>query len=142
LAGLIRISHHILLDSSEIREEFIQATGPGGQNVNKVATAVRLRFDVPASQSLPEEVKQRLLRLAGRRITEQGELVIEGREYRTQEQNRRAALERLVRLIQAAAEKPKPRHKTHPTLASKQRRLAEKKHKGEIKRLRKYTPDE
>lgn len=142
MAGLIRITPHIALDSGEIREEFIQATGPGGQNVNKVATAVRLRFDVLASPSLPEEIKQRLLRLAGKRITAQGELVIEGRQYRTQEQNRQAALERLVHLIQAATEKPKLRHKTRPTLASRQRRLAEKKHKGEIKRLRKFTPDD
>jgi ribosome-associated protein len=131
-----------MLDSSEIQEEFIQATGPGGQNVNKVATAVRLRFDVLASPSLPEEVKRRLLHLAGKRITAQGVLVIEGRQYRTQEQNRQAALERLVRLIQTAMEKPKPRHKTHPTLASKQRRLTDKKHKAELKSLRKHVTDE
>jgi len=131
-----------MLDSSEIQEEFIQATGPGGQNVNKVATAVRLRFDVLASPSLPEEVKRRLLHLAGKRITAQGVLVIEGRQYRTQEQNRQAALERLVRLIQTAMEKPKPRHKTYPTLASKQRRLTDKKHKAEIKSLRKHVTDE
>jgi ribosome-associated protein len=142
MAGLIPITANILLDSGEIREEFIQADGPGGQNVNKVSTAVRLRFDVLGSPSLPEEIKQRLVHLAGKRITSHGELVIEARQYRTQEQNRQAALERLTRLIQAAAEKPKPRHKTHPTVASQKRRLAQKKQRGEIKRLRRFMSEE
>jgi ribosome-associated protein len=141
VAGLIPITPHIALNSNEIREEFIQSAGPGGQNVNKVSTAVRLRFDVLSSPSLPEEVKLRLLRLAGKRATTQGELVIEAHQFRTQEQNRQAALERLVRLIRSATEKPKPRHQTRPTLASKQRRLAQKKQRGEIKRLRRFTPD-
>ncbi len=142
MPDLIWVTHQIALDPREIHEEFFQATGPGGQNVNKVATAVRIRFDLMGSASLPDEVRQRLIHQAGKRLTVQGELVIEARQHRTQEQNRQAALERLVHLIRAAAEKPKPRFKTRPTLASKQRRLAEKKQKGEIKRLRKYTPEE
>jgi ribosome-associated protein len=141
VASLILITPHITLDSNEIREEFIQSAGPGGQNVNKVSTAVRLRFDVLSSPSLPEEVKLRLLRLAGKRATTQGDLVIEAHQFRTQEQNRQAALERLVRLIRSATEKPKLRHQTRPTLASKQRRLVQKKKRGEIKRLRRFTPD-
>lgn len=142
MAGKIPVTQHIMLDSSEIHEEFIQSTGPGGQNVNKVSTAVRLRFDVLASPSLPEEVKLRLLDLAGKRATTQGELVLESRQYRTQEQNRQAALERLIRLIQEATEKPRPRRQTRPTLASKQRRLVKKKQRGEIKRLRRFSPEE
>jgi ribosome-associated protein len=142
LKAYIPISPHILLDPDDIREEFIQSDGPGGQNVNKVASAVRLRLTLSALPMLPEDARQRLARLAGKRLTSQGELVIEARQYRTQEQNRRAALNRLIHLIQAALEKPKPRHKTRPTLASQQRRLAEKKRHGETKRLRKYKSED
>ncbi len=142
MAGRIPITQHIWLDPGEIHEDFIHAAGPGGQNINKVSTAVRLRFDVQASPALPDEVKQRLLRLAGKRATSQGELVLEARQYRTQEKNRQAALERLVRLVQSAAEAPKLRHPTRPTLAAKQRRMAKKMQRGEIKRLRRFTPEE
>lgn len=132
----IVISATIRLDPGEIQEEFFQSGGPGGQNVNKVATAVRLRFDVKGSPSLSEEVKLRLMRIAEKRVNDRGELVIEARQYRTQEKNRQAALERLVQLIRSAAHKPKLRHPTKPTLAARKRRLAEKRQRGEIKRLR------
>ena len=138
----IPVTSTIFLDSDEISEEFIHSSGPGGQNVNKVATAVRLRFNVIDSTSLPEEIKGRLARLAGKRMNAQGELVIEARQYRTQEQNRQAAQERLVHLIRAAAEHPKRRQKTHPTLASKQRRLKMKKQRSELKRLRSSIPED
>lgn len=132
----IWVTPEILLDPAEIQEEFFLAGGPGGQNVNKVATAVRLRFNVFESTALPPEVKERLLVLAGKKINARGELVIEVRQYRTQEQNRKAALERLQALIQAATRRPRPRRKTRPSAAVQQRRLAEKKRRSEIKRLR------
>jgi ribosome-associated protein len=142
MTGRIVINANIALDPGEIQEEFFQADGPGGQNVNKVSSAVRLRFDVVGCASLPEDIKTRLLHLAGRRRTSQGELVIEARQFRTREQNRRAALERLIRLIQSADQKPKARHPTRPTTASRQRRMAQKKKHGEIKRLRRSIPEE
>lgn len=126
----------IEIPENEIQEEFIQAAGPGGQNVNKVATAVRLRFNVAESTALPPEVKVRLRRLAGRRMTESGILIIEAREYRTQEQNRQAALDRLVDLVRRAATPPKLRHQTRPTAASRLRRLEAKRKRAETKRLR------
>jgi ribosome-associated protein len=138
---VIVITPEIFLDPAELHEEFILATGPGGQNVNKVASAVRLRFDVRASASLPEPLKQRLLQMAGKRITTQGELVIEARRFRNQEQNRLDALRRLTALIQRAAHPPKPRHATHPTFASQERRLKKKKQRGAVKRLRRLPPD-
>ena len=138
----IPVTSTIFLDSDEISAEFFQSSGPGGQNVNKVATAVRLRFNVVKSASLPEEVKGRLARLAGKRMTAQGELVIEARQYRTQEQNRLAAQERLVHLIQASAELPKRRQKTRPTLASQQRRLKKKKQRSQVKRWRRSISEE
>lgn len=133
---MIRVTDAISLNESEILMEFIQASGPGGQNVNKVATAARLRFDVRSSPSLPEEVRQRLTRLAGRRMTEDGILIIEASRHRTQEQNRADALERLVALVRQAAHRPRPRRSTRPTLASQQRRLEYKKQRGAVKRLR------
>jgi ribosome-associated protein len=133
---MIQITDRISFDESELEEEFILSSGPGGQNVNKVSTAVRLRFNLLGSPSLPAEVKERLVRVAGRRVTADGSLVIEARQYRSQERNRQAALERLVRLIQQAAEPPKPRRKTRPTQASKQRRLESKRKRSEVKRLR------
>ena len=133
---MIHVTPSISIDESEIQEDFVRSSGPGGQNVNKVATAVQLRFNVVRSQSLPEEVRERLIRLAGKRMTEEGDLVIDARRYRTQERNRRDAMERLLTLIRKAAVKPKPRYETSPTSSSKRRRLEDKRHRAEIKRMR------
>lgn len=133
---MIRITGKIELDEAEIEESFILASGPGGQNVNKTATAVQLRFDVKQSPSLPESVKERLLRIAGKRIDARGVLTIEARRYREQPRNRRDALERLATLIRKAAEVPRPRVKSRPTRASKERRLKEKRRRGETKKHR------
>ena len=119
---MIQITRTITIDESEIQEYFIHTSGPGGQNVNKVATTVQLRFDVASSRSLPEEVRKRLISLAGNRITEDGILIIEARRFRTQGRNREDANERLVELIRNAAQRPKFRRRTRPTLASKIRR--------------------
>lgn len=133
---MIRVTSAIAIDESEIHEEFIRASGPGGQNVNKVATAVQLRFDVAGSPSLPEEVRERLIGLAGRRVTGDGVLVIDARRYRSQDRNRADALDRLVALIRQAARKPRTRRKTRPTQASRLRRLAVKRRRSQTKRLR------
>jgi ribosome-associated protein len=134
---MIQITDTIAIDESNIQEEFIRASGPGGQNVNKVSSAVQLRFDVRNS-SLPSGVRERLTRLAGKRMTGDRILIIEARRFRTQERNRQDALERLVALIRKAAEKPKPRRKTKPPLASKQRRLEEKRRRSKIKKTRRF----
>ena len=134
---MLEITPDLFLDERELTFEFIRASGPGGQNVNKVATAVQLRFDVARSASLPEAVKSRLMKLAGRRMTGDGVLLIEAKRYRSQEQNRFDALERFRELVRKAAEKPKPRRKTKPTKTSKEERLKGKKKRGELKRLRK-----
>ncbi len=140
---MIQITPAIAIDEGEIQEEFIRASGPGGQNVNKVATAVQLRFDVAHSPSLPDDVRQRLVRLAGQRLTEEGVLIIEARRFRTQARNRQDAVDRLVALIRRAAEKPRSRRKTGPTPASRRQRLEAKRHRGEIKRMRRaIRPDE
>lgn len=137
---MIRISPEITIDENEIELQFIRASGPGGQNVNKVATAVQLRFDVQHSPSLPDEVRARLASLAGRRLTGEGVLVIDARRFRTQERNRQDAVDRLVDLIRQAAHRPKPRRKTKPTAASKQRRLDAKSRRGQVKRTRTPVP--
>ncbi|MFZ0532949.1 MAG: alternative ribosome rescue aminoacyl-tRNA hydrolase ArfB [Anaerolineales bacterium] len=133
---MIEITPSVQINDEEVELVFIRSPGPGGQNVNKVSSAVQLRFNVLSSPSIPQEVKQRLIKLAGRRVTSEGVLIIEARQYRSQERNRQAALERLVRLIQQACEPPKPRHKTKPTHAATLRRLETKRKRGEIKRMR------
>ena len=138
---MIRVSDAIVLHERELEERFVRASGPGGQNVNKVSTAVQLRVDV-SSTTLPAAVKARLIRLAGTRVTGEGVLVIEAREYRTQAQNRVAARERLAALLAQAATPPRPRHETRPTRASKVRRLEDKQKRGDVKRARRSRDDD
>ncbi len=132
---MINIAEGLSIDESKIPLKFIRASGPGGQKVNKTATAVQLRFDVKTS-SLPVDVRERLIRLAGRRITADGTLVIDARRFRLQEQNRQDAIDRLIELIRKAAERPKVRRKTRPTLQSKKRRLEAKQRRSRNKLLR------
>ena len=133
---MIRINDDIAIDEGELVESFIRSSGPGGQNVNKLATAVQLRFDVRRSPSLPNDVSIRLQRLAGKRLTRDGILVITAQNHRTQERNRADALERLVELIREAAVRPVPRRETKPTKASRKRRLDAKTRRGHIKAMR------
>jgi len=133
---MIRVTDDIALDESEILESFVRSSGPGGQNVNKVATAVQLRFDARRSPSLPDPVRVRLEKLAGARLTRDGVVVIFADRFRTQERNRADALERLLVLIRRAAVEPKLRRPTKPSKASKERRLKGKSERGEVKRLR------
>ena len=133
---MIPIIDGIALDEREIEESFIRASGPGGQNVNKVASAVQLRFDARQSPSLPQPVRERLERLGGSRITQDGVLVITAQRFRSQERNRQDALARLVALIRRAATPPRPRRRTRPSAAARERRLAEKAQRARLKRQR------
>ena len=137
---MLRVTPDISIDEDELRFAFVQSPGPGGQNVNKVATAVQLRFDAAGSAALPDHVKLRLLKLAGRRATQEGQIVIVARRYRSQGRNREDAVGRLVALIRRAAERPKVRRKTRPTAASREKRLESKRRRGAIKGLRRRPP--
>jgi ribosome-associated protein len=137
---MIRITDRISIDERELDERFIRASGPGGQNVNKLASAVQLRFDVRRSPSLPHGVRERLERLAGRRLTRDGVLVIAAQRHRTQERNRQDALDRLIELIRRAAVPPTPRRPTKPPARARERRLATKKYRAGIKNLRQAKP--
>ena len=129
---MLHVTPEIAIPERELDERFVRASGPGGQNVNKVSTAVELRFDVAASQ-LPDDVKTRLSALAGRRLSADGVLLIDSREHRTQAQNRAAARERLVELLQSAAQRPKSRKKTRPSRAARERRLVAKVQRARVK---------
>jgi ribosome-associated protein len=142
--GRLTVSPDLTIDEREIEERFVRSSGPGGQNVNKVSTAVQIRFDVRRSPSLPEAVRERLLRIAGSRVSTEGILTIEARRFRTQERNRQDARARLVALVRQAAEPPKLRHATRPTAGSQARRLEEKRRRGETKAARRApaSPDD
>ncbi len=138
---MIIVTPTLSIDVSEFQETFFRSSGPGGQNVNKVATAVEIRFDVRHSPSLSNTVRDRLIRLAGRRLTSDGVLIIEAQRFRTQDQNRQEARQRLIALIRQATVAPKRRRPTRPTLASKHRRMDSKRKRGTIKKLRRGSMD-
>jgi ribosome-associated protein len=138
----IPINSGISIDEGELSFAFVRSSGPGGQNVNKVSTAVQLRFDASGSPSLPREVKDRLIPLAGSRATAGGMIIIEASRFRSQKQNRDDAVARLIELVRRAAAKPKTRRKSSPTRTARQRRLTSKRRRGEIKKLRSRLPDD
>lgn len=138
---MIRVTKTIVLDECEIKERFVRSSGPGGQNINKVATAVQLRFDLRNSRSISDEVRERLVRSAGKRVTGEGVLIIEARRFRTQERNRQDARDRLVEWIRRAALPVRPRRKTGPPRESKERRLESKRQRSRIKRGRRVVPE-
>ena len=138
---MIEVTPELSIDERELEVSFLRASGPGGQNVNKVESAVQLRFDARRSPSLPEPVRERLVRLAGRWATREGVLVITAQRFRTQERNREDAIRRLVEMIRQAATPPRPRKPTRPTAAARQRRLAAKTRRGSLKALRGTRPD-
>lgn len=139
---MIEITPTLRLDEKELSFDFIRSSGPGGQNVNKVSSTVQLRFEAANSPSLPPEVKQRLIKLAGKRMTDDGILLIEAKRYRSQEQNRQDAIQRLVTLIQKAVEPPRKRKATRPSVTARAARVGAKRKRGELKRTRQYNPDE
>jgi ribosome-associated protein len=139
---VIQITPTLAVDEGEIQITYIQASGPGGQNVNKVATAAQLRFDAANSPSLPQDVRQRLQSLAGSRMTKEGWLVIDARRHRSQERNRQDALDRFTELLRQAAKEPKRRRKTRPTHEARRRRLENKRKRGQLKRLRRTPPSD
>ncbi|MGD9106702.1 MAG: alternative ribosome rescue aminoacyl-tRNA hydrolase ArfB [Desulfobacterales bacterium] len=133
---MINITPTIVIGENEIKLDFIRSSGPGGQNVNKVATSVQLRFDVKNSPSLSDDVRYRLIRLAGRKVTENGILIIQASRFRKQERNRQDAMDRLKKLIRKASEKPNIRIKTQPKKSVKERMLSAKRHRSKIKQMR------
>jgi ribosome-associated protein len=139
---MIPITRTIFLDERELEESFVRGSGPGGQNVNKVSTAVELRWNVAQSPALPEPVRARLMKLAGRRLTLDGVLIIQADQFRSQDRNRADALDRLIQLVREAAVAPIPRRPTRPTLGSKKRRLESKGKRGDLKKLRSNKSDD
>ncbi len=139
---MIRISTGLSIDEKELAFDYVRSSGPGGQNINKVSTAVQLRFNVIQSKSLPDEVKKRFSAIFGNRVTEKGEIVIEAKRFRTQAKNREDAIQRLIVLLQKAAVKPKNRRKTKPSISASAARINSKKRRGDIKRTRSYNPND